>query len=103
MSQSQHPPPGQRPFADPHRKPSLSGPPHSSRVCAGRVGKTSLVVRYCKDEFNEKEQSTVQASHLTKRLTIGDCNVMLNVWVRCRTRSGNSSACLSFARSPVVC
>jgi hypothetical protein len=45
----------------------------------------------------------VQASHLTKRLTIGDCNVMLNVWVRCRTRSGNASACLSFARSPVVC
>ena len=36
------------------------------------------------DEFNEKEQSTIQASHLTKRLTIGDCNVMLNVWVRRR-------------------
>ena len=45
------------------------------------MGKTSLVVRYCKDEFNEKEQSTIQASHLTKRLAIGDCNVMLNVWV----------------------
>ena len=53
-------------------------------ACTGRVGKTSLVIRYCKDEFNEKEQSTIQASHLTKWLTIGDCNVMLNVWVRRR-------------------
>jgi Ras-related protein Rab-21 len=46
------------------------------------VGKTSIVVRYCKNQFNEQQQSTIQASHLTKRVTLGDCNVTLNVWVR---------------------
>lgn len=46
----------------------------------GRVGKTSIVVRYCNDEFNEKQQSTIQASHLAKRVTIGETHVTLNVW-----------------------
>ena len=33
----------------------------------GRVGKTSLVVRYCNDEFNEKQQSTIQAVSLQQK------------------------------------
>ena len=73
-------------------------------VAPGRVGKTSLVVRYCKDTFNEQEQSTIQASHLTKRLTIGDCNVMLNVWVsRPRlVRAQVARASLSSRASPMM-
>ena len=47
----------------------------------GRVGKTSLVVRYCKNEFNDQQQSTIQASHLQQRVQLGECAVTLNVWV----------------------
>ncbi|KAG1338993.1 putative ras-related protein Rab-21 [Cocos nucifera] len=36
----------------------------------GRVGKTSLVLRYVNNIFSEKQQATVQASYLTKRLVI---------------------------------
>ena len=48
---------------------------------AGRVGKTSIVCRYCRDEFSDKQQSTIQASHLSKRVTLADSHVTLNVWV----------------------
>jgi Ras-related protein Rab-21 len=51
-------------------------------MTTGRVGKTSLVVRYCKDTFNDQQQSTIQASHLTKRVQMGETAVTLNVWVR---------------------
>mmetsp|Transcript_2063 Transcript_2063/g.5397 ORF Transcript_2063/g.5397 Transcript_2063/m.5397 type:complete len:134 (-) Transcript_2063:289-690(-) len=46
----------------------------------GRVGKTSLVLRYVNNVFSEKQQSTVQASFLTKRLSIGDRTVNLAIW-----------------------
>lgn len=46
----------------------------------GRVGKTSLVLRYINNVFSEKQQSTVQASFLTKRLSIGDRTVNLAIW-----------------------
>ena len=53
----------------------------ATHALVGRVGKTSIVVRYCNDEFHEKQQSTIQASHLAKRVTIGETHVTLNVWV----------------------
>ncbi len=46
----------------------------------GRVGKTSLVLRYINNVFSDKQQSTVQASFLTKRLSIGDRVVNLAIW-----------------------
>mmetsp|Transcript_19622 Transcript_19622/g.48160 ORF Transcript_19622/g.48160 Transcript_19622/m.48160 type:complete len:214 (+) Transcript_19622:319-960(+) len=46
----------------------------------GRVGKTSLVIRYVNNVFSEKQQSTVQASFLTKRLTMGENTVNLAIW-----------------------
>ncbi|TVU18861.1 hypothetical protein EJB05_34976 [Eragrostis curvula] len=36
----------------------------------GRVGKTSLVLRYVNDVFSDKQEATVQASYLTKRLVV---------------------------------
>ncbi|WOL14788.1 ras-related protein Rab-21 isoform X1 [Canna indica] len=46
----------------------------------GRVGKTSLVVRYVNNVFSEKQEATVQASYLTKRLVIGGVPVTLSIW-----------------------
>eukprot|EP00118_Oscarella_pearsei_P003197 m.13374 g.13374 ORF g.13374 m.13374 type:complete len:210 (+) comp24745_c0_seq2:105-734(+) len=46
----------------------------------GCVGKTSLVVRYCENKFNDKHVTTLQASFLTKKLNIGGRRVTLNIW-----------------------
>lgn len=46
----------------------------------GRVGKTSLVLRYCTNTFNDKHVQTIQASYQTKRLNIDNQRVNLAVW-----------------------
>ncbi|KAJ3676468.1 hypothetical protein LUZ60_003880 [Juncus effusus] len=46
----------------------------------GRVGKTSLVVRYVNDVFSDKQEATVQASYLTKRLLIDGVPISLSIW-----------------------
>lgn len=46
----------------------------------GRVGKTSLTLRFIKDLFDEHQQSTIQATYLQKDLKVGDQNVCLSVW-----------------------
>ncbi|KAL4839710.1 hypothetical protein H8958_007412 [Nasalis larvatus] len=44
------------------------------------VGKTSLVLRYCENKFNDKHITTLQASFLTKKLNIGGKRVNLAIW-----------------------
>eukprot|EP00040_Diaphanoeca_grandis_P029435 m.172423 g.172423 ORF g.172423 m.172423 type:complete len:216 (-) comp31685_c6_seq1:203-850(-) len=46
----------------------------------GCVGKTSLVLRYCQNTFNEKHLSTLQASFLKKRINIQGKRVDLAIW-----------------------
>lgn len=47
----------------------------------GCVGKTSIVLRYVEDKFNPQHISTLQASFLTKKLTLDDgVRVQLNIW-----------------------
>lgn len=46
----------------------------------GCVGKTSLVLRYCQNVFNDKHLTTLQASFLKKRLNIGGQRVDLAIW-----------------------
>ncbi|KAF0910411.1 hypothetical protein E2562_002876 [Oryza meyeriana var. granulata] len=46
----------------------------------GRVGKTSLVLRYVNDVFSDKQEATVQASYLTKRLVVEGVPVTLSIW-----------------------
>ncbi|KAJ8405329.1 hypothetical protein AAFF_G00323200 [Aldrovandia affinis] len=46
----------------------------------GCVGKTSLVLRYCENKFNDKHITTLQASFLTKKLNIGGKRVNLSIW-----------------------
>jgi hypothetical protein len=56
------------------------------KLCfAGRVGKTSLVLRYVENVFSDKQVATVQASYLTKRLTVDGQSVTLSIWVRFHT------------------
>nr|CAB3265361.1 ras-related protein Rab-21-like [Phallusia mammillata] len=46
----------------------------------GCVGKTSLVLRYCEDKFNDKHITTLQASFLNKKLNVGGKKVNLSIW-----------------------
>lgn len=46
----------------------------------GCVGKTSLVLRYVENKFNDKHLSTLQASFLNKKLNIGGKRVNLAIW-----------------------
>jgi Ras-related protein Rab-21 len=46
----------------------------------GRVGKTSLVLRYVDNVFSDSQTATVQASYLTKRLNINGVVVTLSIW-----------------------
>jgi hypothetical protein len=56
------------------------------KLCfAGRVGKTSLVLRYVENVFSDKQVATVQASYLTKRLTVDGQSVTLSIWVQFHT------------------
>ena len=46
----------------------------------GRVGKTSLVLRFCKDTFSESQSPTIQASFLDKAVTVGENRISLAIW-----------------------
>uniref|UniRef100_A0A7S3JUZ0 Ras-related protein Rab-21 n=1 Tax=Aureoumbra lagunensis TaxID=44058 RepID=A0A7S3JUZ0_9STRA len=47
----------------------------------GRVGKTSILLRYVKGEYSDKQVSTLQASYLDRRLSLpGGNNVQLSIW-----------------------
>jgi len=46
----------------------------------GRVGKTSLFLRYCENTFNEDHNQTIQASFRNKRLNIDGQRVNLAIW-----------------------
>jgi hypothetical protein len=48
---------------------------------SGRVGKTSLLLRYVHNVFFENQRPTVQASNLTKVVKVDEENVMLDLWV----------------------
>lgn len=58
----------------------------------GCVGKTSLVLRYVSDVFNNSHQSTLQASFLKKTIYLDQDLVRLNIW---DTVSSNELARLS--------
>lgn len=62
---------------------SSSGRSYSFKVVLlgeGCVGKTSLVLRYVENKFNEKHFSTLQASFLNKKLSIAGKKVNLAIW-----------------------
>lgn len=46
----------------------------------GRVGKTSLLLRFTKGEYSDRQVSTIQASFLEKRISVGGTTAQLAVW-----------------------
>jgi len=46
----------------------------------GRVGKTSLTTKYCLGQFNENEESTINASYLQKEIEIDGQKKTLAIW-----------------------
>lgn len=46
----------------------------------GRVGKTSILLRYIKGEYDDRQVSTLQASYLDKRLMVDNTKVQLSLW-----------------------
>lgn len=46
----------------------------------GRVGKTSILLRYIRGEYSDGQVSTLQASYLDKKITVGGTSVQLSVW-----------------------
>ncbi len=46
----------------------------------GRVGKTSILLRFTKGEYTDRQVSTLQASYLDKKITVGGQNAQLSIW-----------------------
>jgi Ras-related protein Rab-5C len=44
------------------------------------VGKSSLVLKYVKGEFNPNEESTIGASFLTKTIFVNDYSIKFEIW-----------------------
>ena len=46
----------------------------------GRVGKTSILLRYTRGEYSDRQISTLQASYLDKKINVGATSVQLSIW-----------------------
>lgn len=46
----------------------------------GRVGKTSILLRYTRGEYSDRQVSTLQASYLDKKIDVGSASVQLSIW-----------------------
>lgn len=46
----------------------------------GRVGKTSILLRYVRGEYSDRQQSTLQASYLDKKVSAGGQTANLSIW-----------------------
>jgi len=46
----------------------------------GRVGKTSLLLRYVHNTFSDKQQPTIQAAYLDKKIVVGNHTASLAIW-----------------------
>jgi len=46
----------------------------------GRVGKTSILLRYIKGEYDDRQVSTLQASYLDKKVNVDGKEVQLSLW-----------------------
>ena len=71
-------------------------PAHSPRhMRAGRVGKTSLVSKYCQGSFKETQRATEQAAFNKKRVLVGDRQVVC--WLPCPSTSAMKLCCSASA------
>lgn len=61
-------------------KPSLHLSDSHTYKRLARVGKTSLTVRYCKNQFDDKQPSTLDASCLEKQVDVNGLGIKLVIW-----------------------
>ena len=48
----------------------------------GRVGKTSISIKYVRNEFDDKQKETINASYLEKKVKLNNSQtVKLTIWV----------------------
>mmetsp|Transcript_15189 Transcript_15189/g.44457 ORF Transcript_15189/g.44457 Transcript_15189/m.44457 type:complete len:223 (+) Transcript_15189:76-744(+) len=62
---------------------AFPGEHHHAKVVLlgeGRVGKTSLLIRFVHNTFDELTNPTVQASYFDKRIALGDATLKLALW-----------------------
>jgi len=45
-----------------------------------RVGKTSLLLRYCRGVFDGSQESTLNASFLEKKIQVQGHTMSMNIW-----------------------
>lgn len=45
-----------------------------------RVGKTSLLLRYCRNVFDGGQESTLNASFLEKKILVSGLQMNMNIW-----------------------
>lgn len=67
-------------------------------VAAGRVGKTSIVLRFVRNEYDDRQVSTQEAAYLDKNITLG-------TQVRCAVTRGGATAarCAAWSLRPTGC
>lgn len=58
----------------------IGGIPFIFRREQGRVGKTSILLRYIRGEYDDRQVSTLQASYLDKRITVAGVTAQLSIW-----------------------
>lgn len=46
----------------------------------GKVGKSSILLRFVHDQFNKNHLSTVQASFMNKKINFDNKRINLNIW-----------------------
>lgn len=46
----------------------------------GKVGKTSILLRFVCDQFNKNHMTTMQASFMNKKINFDNKRVNLNIW-----------------------
>jgi Ras-related protein Rab-21 len=46
----------------------------------GRVGKTSICLRYIHGEYDDRQVPTIQASFLDKKISVDGSNLHLSIW-----------------------
>jgi Ras-related protein Rab-21 len=46
----------------------------------GRVGKTSILLRFCKNEFDLRQPPTLNASYMDRKVHIDGTPVQLSIW-----------------------
>lgn len=66
------------------------------------VGKSSILLRYIRDKFNDDECSTIGASFLTSKIALDDCIIKFEIWDTAGQERYHSLAPLYYRNSSAI-